>query len=73
MNLVEDKNFLHNSNRLARNGHMGILVKLSNLIVKNNNKEEVKAYLAEIDEDWMSYQNGELKRSNDTNNINLGG
>ncbi len=54
---------------------MALVVKTANLIVKNKDKVEVAAYLASLPkpEEWTQFVEGELKRSNDTNNKNLGG
>lgn len=51
---------------------MATVTKLSNLLIKNSKLEEVKAIL-DASEDWTSFVEGELKRSNDTNNKSLGG
>lgn len=54
---------------------MAAVVKIANLIVKNKDKEGVADYLTNMPqaEDWRVFVEGELKRSNDTNNKNLGG
>ena len=54
---------------------MAVVVKIANLILKNKDKEGVSDFLASIpdQEEWKAFIEGELKRSNDTNNKNLGG
>lgn len=52
---------------------MATVVKVANMIIKNNKLEEVKKYIETLGEDWNMFVEGELKRSNDTNNKNLGG
>ena len=54
---------------------MAIVVKVSNLINKNKNKDGVKEFLAALPnpEAWTSFVEGELQKSLDTNNKNLGG
>jgi hypothetical protein len=75
MSLAKHSNFEHPSKRVIRNGYMALVVKTANLIVKNKDKVEVAAYLASLPkpEEWTQFVEGELKRSNDTNNKNLGG
>lgn len=51
---------------------MAVVTKVSNLLQKNIDKEEIKAYLETV-EGWTNYVEEELKKINDTNNRNLGG
>lgn len=55
---------------------MALVTKLANLLQKNrDSKAEVEAYLKTPSflEEWQGLIEGELKRTNDTNNRNLGG
>lgn len=54
---------------------MALVVKTANLLQKHKDSDEVKDYLDNSDftEDWKKFVEGELKKSNDTNNKNLGG
>lgn len=54
---------------------MALVVKTANLIQKHKDNDEVKEYLEKSDfaQDWQKFVEGELKKSNDTNNKNLGG
>lgn len=53
---------------------MALVTKLGNLIEnQRKNHEEVQEYVDSLGEDWKQFVEGELKRSNDTNNKSLGG
>ena len=73
----------HESERLIRNGYMGLVVTVSNKLVKKGEqqteeggepkKSEVSTYLEAVGEEWTEYVDGELKKSNENNNKTLGG
>lgn len=52
---------------------MAAVIKLGNFLQKHSEKEEVRSYLSTIGEDWATFVIGELKKSNELNNKNLGG
>lgn len=52
---------------------MATVVKIANYLIKNKDKEEVGEYLTSLGGEWQQFVEGELKRSNDTNNRSLGG
>ena len=52
---------------------MAAVVKLANLLIKNQSKDPIKDYLGSLGEDWKSFVEGELKYSNDINTKSLGG
>ncbi len=54
---------------------MALVTKIGNLFQKNNEKEDVKEFIASLPnlEEWNNFIEGELRSSNDTNNKNLGG
>lgn len=52
---------------------MAAVVKIANIFQKNKDKEDVSEFLQSLGEDWGLLVEGELKRSNDTNNKSLGG
>ena len=70
-----ESGFNHNSNRRIRHGHMSIVIKISNLIQKNKEKEGVREFLQALEnpDSWRNFVDGELQKSNETNNKNLGG
>ena len=61
------------SQRPIRQGYMSLVIRLGNLLEKNKGKDAVSAYLQSIEADWKDFVDGELKKSNDLNNTNLGG
>lgn len=65
--------FDHISGRPIRHGHMAVIVKVANLIIKSKDKADVAEYLESMGEDWILFTEGELKRSNETNQKSLGG
>lgn len=54
---------------------MALVIKLGNIIQKNRDKKGVEEYFNALpnQEQWTQFVEGELRRSNDTNNKNLGG
>jgi len=55
---------------------MALVIKTANLFQKSRETlEEVREYLesSSFSGDWTAFVEGELKKSNDTNNRNLGG
>eukprot|EP00347_Sterkiella_histriomuscorum_P022039 403331901 len=76
INLSQKSNFEHSSKRLIRHGYMALVIKTANLFQKSRETfEEVREYLesSSFSGDWAAFVEGELKKSNDTNNRNLGG
>lgn len=72
--LGSQTSFDHGSGRNIRHGHMATVVRLANLLVKHRGTHsEVGDYLDGLGDDWVRFAEGELKRSNDTNNRSLGG
>ena len=71
--LAKQASFQHESERNIRHGYMAAVIKLGNCLHKHCEKDEVKAYLASVGEEWISFVVGELKKSNELNNKNLGG
>lgn len=71
-------NFSTSGNRI-RNGFMGFVIKLANLIVKmktNYSSEDYKGdenFNKVYSQDWEKFVEGELENSNDRNSKNLGG
>jgi len=51
---------------------MAPVVKIANCLIKNDSKEEVREYLVSQGEEWTLFVDGELKKSNETNNRSLG-
>ena len=51
---------------------MAVLTKVANLIQKNADKEDVKAYLDTVEE-WSTYTEDDLKKVNEQYNRSLGG
>lgn len=76
VSLSNQSNFTHQSTRTIRHGHMALVTKLANLLLKHKESSpEVQSYLTNLadPEEWRRFVEGELKRTNDTNNKNLGG
>lgn len=69
--LADKSYYTHASERKNRAGHMHLVTHISNLLTKSD-KEEVKAYLADQEEGWTKFVDGELKDSNTKNDKNLG-
>ena len=67
------------SGRLIRNGYMGLVVKIANLLnikAENSNSpehdEQILEYLESIP-NWYDFKEGELATSNENNSKTLGG
>jgi len=76
IHLAKTPNFEHaSSSRAIRHGYMALVTKLGNLIQKFKENPEVSKYLNSLpnQDEWKQFVEGELKRSNETNNKNLGG
>ena len=75
VNLGGNTRFEHSSTRKIRHGYMAIVVKIGNLLVKNKEKAGVAEFLASLEDPlvWKQFVEGELLKSNETNNKNLGG
>lgn len=72
--LSQQSTFSHVSGRPIRHGHMAVIVKIANILVKNKaTNEEVASYLDSLDDSWRRFNEGELKASNDKNTRSLGG
>lgn len=52
---------------------MAVIVRISNLLIKNKTQDVVSQYLESLGEDWKSFVEGELRISNETNEKSLGG
>lgn len=63
------------SERKIRHGYMALVTKLGNLIQKHKEKEDINRFITSLpnQDSWTQFIDGELKRSNETNNKNLGG
>jgi len=71
------------SERMIRNGYMGLVIKISNMLIKKGEqastgeetttKNEVASYLESVGDEWTGFVSNELKKSNDNNNKTLGG
>ncbi len=62
------------SGKKIRNGFMGFVIKLANLIVKSKTAlAEGKEYELVYTTSWDSFVSGELETSNERNGRNLGG
>jgi hypothetical protein len=75
-----EASFKMNSERLIRNGYMGLVVSVSNKLVKRfkgtTNKPEdatVVEYLDNVGEEWRAFVDDELANSNTNDNKTLGG
>lgn len=75
-----EASFKMNSERLIRNGYMGLVVNVSNKLVKkfkgSTNKPEdatVVEYLDNVGEEWRAFVDDELANSNTNDNKTLGG
>lgn len=81
--MSKDAAYKMESERLIRNGYMGLVVAISNKLIKKAElqaeegaeatKSEVATYLESVGEEWTEYVDGELKKSNENNNKTLGG
>lgn len=64
------------SGNIIRNGYMGFVIKLANLIVKHkaqNEMEKIEGQADVFNASWKSFVTGELEASNERNQRNLGG
>lgn len=75
ISLAKQSTFEHPSKRHIRHGYMALVIKTANLIQKHKDSPEVRDYLekSSFSGEWRQFVEGELKKSNDTNNKNLGG
>jgi len=83
VDMAKDAQYKMESERLIRNGYMGLVVSISNKMIKKSElqteeggestKPEVSIYLEAVGEEWTEYVDGELKKSNENNNKTLGG
>ena len=84
VDMSKDAQYKMESERLIRNGYMGLVVTISNKLIKKaelqtteeggeSTKSEVAVYLEAVGEEWTEYVDGELKKSNENNNKTLGG
>jgi len=83
VDMAKDAQHKMESERLIRNGYMGLVVSISNKMIKKSElqteeggeptKPEVSIYLEAVGEEWTEYVDGELKKSNENNNKTLGG
>ena len=70
--LAKKANYAHESQKTFRHGYMAAVIKLGNIVNKHASDAEMKNVLESV-EDWQDFVDGELKRSNEVNNKNLGG
>lgn len=70
--MANKNKFDHVSSRSIRHGYMAVVVKIANSI-NTKAKDWGAAYLDSLGEDWRLFNEGELKRSNETNSKSLGG
>lgn len=63
------------SGNIIRNGFMGFVTQLANLIItaKSKDLESLEGASAVFTDEWTEYVNGELESSNERNRRNLGG
>jgi len=75
VHLADTSNYTFKSNRKVRNGYMGFVIKLADLIQKRVEQDNLNEYAPEIfeNEDWKAFCEGELAESNKTNAKSLGG
>ncbi len=73
--MASQANYQHNSERVIRNGYMGFVVKLSNLIKRRAEVDHLAALVPEQlqSTEWRLFVQGELDQSNTNNNKSLGG
>lgn len=64
--------FTHSSGRSVRNGYMGFVIKLGNILKKQVDDLQV-LFKNLADDSWTAFVDGELKKSNEINQRNLGG
>lgn len=68
----KEARFSHASGRSVRNGHMGFVIKLGNILKKQVDDLQV-LFKQLADDSWTGFVDGELKKSNEINQRNLGG
>lgn len=73
--MAEQLNFEYKSERVLRNGYMGFVTKLSNLIKRRAEVDHLTELVPEQlnSTEWRLFINGELDKSNTNNNKSLGG
>jgi len=76
LKMSENTKVTFTSSNQMRHGYMGFAIKLSNLIKKKGETEQLS--ILDVEEkvfnvDWLAYVDGELTRSNNENARNLGG
>jgi hypothetical protein len=52
---------------------MAAVVKIANFVNKHKDDEGIRDYIGSLGNEWTSFVEGELKRSNDTNNRSICG
>lgn len=65
-----------NSGNIIRNGFMGFVTQLANLLIQNKASKDLDTLEGASDvfsEQWIEYVSGELETSNERNRRNLGG
>ena len=75
VHLADTAHYTFKSERKVRNGYMGFVIKLANIIQKRVELDNLAEYAPEIfeNDDWRSFCEGELDESNKTNSKSLGG
>jgi hypothetical protein len=73
--MADEVNYTYKSERVLRNGFMGFVVKLSNLIKRRAEVDRLTELVPEQlnSTEWRLFTNGELDKSNTNNNKSLGG
>jgi hypothetical protein len=73
--MAEQLNFEYKSERVLRNGNMGFVIKLANLIKRRAEVDHLTDLVPEQlnSTEWRLFINGELDKSNTNNNKSLGG
>jgi hypothetical protein len=73
--MADYPDYQHSSERKVRNGYMGFVVKLANLIQRRADVDSLVKLVPEQlkSSEWLLFVNGELDASNKQNNKSLGG
>lgn len=71
--MAESASVAHTSERLVRNGHMGFVVRLANLVLKRAEQDSLQADSQLRNREWVEFVQGELEASNCNNKHSLGG
>lgn len=73
--MADKVNYQYKSERTIRNGYMGFVIKLSNLIKRRAEVDHLVDLVPEQlkSTEWRLFEQGELDQSNTTNNKSLGG